>query len=219
MSETDALPTISIAMAVPQGFVALPLGTIDEAIAQAESMFASLGPGTVSSAAPAVLQALQVLLTRLAQLNTVYCGLGRHLSAAGRQISSTLTVSLHEYGERRNPRLTLGDVLKGRCDAGEKFENAEFVEVSGRPVLLLDQVRATPTPELPGYDSSDPEQAVYQLEAVVPAPDGSAIAVIEFSTPFVEHGVEYLSTIVVMAASIEFVPISRRSTTSFSLDL
>ncbi|MET8650428.1 hypothetical protein [Nocardia aurea] len=201
--------------------MALPLGAIEDAIEHTESLFAALGPGTVSTAAPAVLQALRVLVIRLAQLDTVYCGLGRHVSASGEQISSTLTVSLHEYGEPRNPRLTLGDVLQGRCAAGEMFENAEFVDVAGRVVLLLDHVRAAPTPELPGYDTSDTdtEQAVYQLEAVVPAPDGSAIAVIEFSTPFTDHGEEFLSTMLIMVASLEFVLGPQPSMTPFSLDL
>ncbi|WP_405178968.1 hypothetical protein OG225_34205 [Nocardia sp. NBC_01377] len=139
--------------------------------------------------------------------------------SSGDPITSTLTVSLHDYGERRNPRLTLGDVLKGRCVAGEKFENAEFVEVAGRAVLLLDRVRSAPTPELPGYDLSDPEQAVYQLEAVVSAPDGSAIAVIDYSSPFVGHGEEFLSSMLMIAASMEFVLGPNPPTAAFSLDL
>ncbi|WP_433681292.1 hypothetical protein [Nocardia sp. CA-119907] len=218
MSITATTANISIAVDVPQGYVDLPLETIDDSIAQAESLFASLGPGAVSSAAPAVLQALRVLLTRLAQLNTVYCGLGRHMSADGQQISSTLTITVSEYGERRNPRLTLGDVLTGRLDAGEKYKNAEFLEISGRSVLFLDRVRSVPTPDLPGYDASELEQSVYQIEAVVSSPDGSAIAVIELSTPFVEHGDEYLLPIAAMAASIEFT-ITPLQSAMFSLDL
>lgn len=219
MTETETSVNFSIAADIPQGFMELPLDTIDESIAQADSLFGSLGAGTVTSAAPAVLQALRVLLSRLAQVNTVYCGLGRHVSAGGEQISSTLTISLTEYGEQRNPRLTLGDVLTGRRDAGETFKNAEFVELSARPILLLDRVRPTPTPDLPAYDSSKLQQEVYQLEAVVPSPDGSAIAVIDLSTPFVDNGEEYLSMVATMAASIEFRILPRRSIGPSSLDL
>ncbi|WP_433758536.1 hypothetical protein [Nocardia sp. CA-135398] len=219
MAENETPINFSITVDIPQGFMELPLDTIDESIAQADSLFGSLGAGTVTSAAPAVLQALRVLLSRLAQVNTAYCGLGRHVSAGGRQISSTLTISLTEYGEQRNPRLTLGDVLTGRLAAGEKFKNAEFVELPTRPVLLLDRVKPTPTPDLPGYDLSEPQQQVYQLEAVVPSPDGSAIAVIDLSTPFVDSGEEYLSMIAAMAASIEFRLLPRRSAGPSSLDL
>jgi hypothetical protein len=201
---TDTPMNISITVAIPPGFMSLPLDNIDDSIEQAKSLFAALGPGTVSSAAPAVLQALRALLTQLAELNTIYCGLGRHTLADGQEISSTVTITVAEYGERRNPRLTLGDVLTGRRDAGDRYLNAEFVEISGRTVLLLDRVRAAPTPDLPGYDTSEPEQSVYQIEAVTSSPDGSAIAVIELSTPFVERGEEYLLTVAEMAASIEF---------------
>ncbi|WP_329405818.1 hypothetical protein OG563_29300 [Nocardia vinacea] len=219
MPTTDTSANVSITVEIPSGYMALPLDTIDDSIAQAESLFASLGPGTVSSSAPAVLRTLRVLLTRLAQLNTMYCGLGRHVSADGQEISSTLTITATEYGDQRNPRLTLGDVLTARRDAGERFNNAEFVEVAGQLMLLLDRVRTVPTPDLPVYDTSEAEQSIYQIEAVVSAPDGSAIAVIELSTPFVEYGEEYLLPVAAMAASIEFAVTPRQSTGPSSLDL
>ncbi|MEV4128450.1 hypothetical protein [Nocardia sp. NPDC049707] len=219
MVETEISVDFSINIDIPQGFMELPLGTINESIAQADSLFGSLGAGTMTSAAPAVLQALRVLLSRLAQVNTVYCALGRHVSAGGQQISSTLTISLTEYGEQRNPRLTLGDVLTGRRAAGEKFKNVEFVELPARPILLVDRVKLAPTPELPAYDTSKAQQEVYQLEAVIPSPDGSAIAVIDLSTPFVDSGEEYLSMVAAMAASIEFRILPRRSIGPSSLDL
>jgi hypothetical protein len=219
MSTTEASVNVSIAVDIPNGYIALPLDDIDDSIAQTESLFVRIGPGTASSAAPAVLQALRVMLTRLAQLNVVYCGLGKHLSSDGGPISSTIIISLNEYGERRNPRLTLGEVLSGRRAAGETFKNAELVEISGRPLLLLDRIRTLPAPELLKQDSFDSEQAVYQLEAVAPSPDGSTIAVIEFSTASIEYGDEFLPMIAAMAASIEFTTTPWRSGAASSLDL
>ncbi|MBH0778657.1 hypothetical protein [Nocardia bovistercoris] len=211
--------TVPIAVEIPQGYIALPLTGIDDAIARTESLFAAGDLEMLTDTAPAILQALKTTLTELARLDTVYCGIGRHISADGGQISSTLTVAVSEYGERRNPRLTLGDVLIGRRDAGERYTNAELVDVNGRTVLLLDRTRAVPTPALPGYDLSEPEQQVYQIEAIVSSPDGSAIAVVELSTAFADHGEEYLVPIAEMAASIRFENTSSRSSMPFSLDL
>ncbi|MFD6463644.1 hypothetical protein [Streptomyces roseolus] len=219
MAGTEIPPGVPITVEIPAGYMRLPLESIEDSIAQAESLFAELGPGTVSSAAPAVLRTLQALLTRLAQLNTLYCGLGRHVAANGQEISSTLTITATEYGERRNPRLTLGDVLTTKTNAGARFDNAEFVDVSGRLVLLLDQVKTVPTPDLSVYDSAETEQSIYQIEAVVSAPDGSAIAVVELSTPFVEYGEEYLLPVAVLAASIKFPAAARVSDGPSSLDL
>lgn len=219
LSAPEAAAPLSITMDIPHGYIALPLDDIDGSIARTASMFAELGPGTVSSAAPAVLQALQVLLTRVTQLNAAYCGLGRHSAADGQAISSNLIVSLHEYGERQNPRLTLADVLTARSSGGETFGNVEFVEISGRPILLFDRTRTLPAPDLADRTSAELDAKVYQLEAIVPAPDGAAIAAIEFSTPFVEYGEEFVPMIAAMAASVAFVPPVAQPGTSSSLDL
>ncbi|WP_378737438.1 hypothetical protein [Nocardia brasiliensis] len=218
MTTAGVPASLSLAIDIPDGYVGLPLDDIDRAIARTESIFAQIGPGTVSSAAPTVLQALRVLLTRIARLNAAYCGLGRHSASDGRLISSNLIVSLNEYGGRGNPRLTLAEVLTGRCGGGETFNNVELIEVAGKPVLMLDRVRTLPTPELPGR-TPELDQQVYQLEAVVPASDGSAIAVIEFSTPFVEYGEDFLPMIIAMAASVDITTSARRSDPRSSLDL
>ncbi|MFI6997841.1 hypothetical protein [Nocardia sp. NPDC050175] len=210
---------MSITMDIPDGYVALPLEDIDGSISRTESMFAEIGPGTVSSAAPAVLQALKVLLTRVAQLNAVYCGLGRHSAADGQSISSNLVVSLNEYGERRNPRLTLADVLAARSSGGETFKNVEFIEVSGHPILMFDRTRTLPVPDLADRTSADPDEKVYQLEAIIPSSDGAAIVAIEFSTSFVEYGEEFVPMIAAMAASVVFAAPVTQPSTSSSLDL
>ncbi|MEU4598225.1 hypothetical protein [Nocardia sp. NPDC023988] len=207
---------ISVTVDIPQGYAELPLDTIEESVALTESLFASLDPGMLSSAAPKVLQALKVLMGRLAQYNVVYCGLGTHLSTDGRQISSTLTITLADYGAEQSPRLTLGSVLSGRQRGGERFANAEFLEVSGRLILMLDRIRPVPTPDLANYEGE--EQEIYQIEAIVSSPDGSAIAAVELSTSFVQDGAEYLLPVVAVAASIEFDS-TFRTTTAFSLKL
>lgn len=217
MTTAGAPASLSLAIDIPDGYIGLPLDDIDRAIARTEATFAQVGPGPVSSAAPGVLQALRVLLARITRLNAAYCGLGRHSASDGQLISSNLIVSLNEYGERRNPRLTLAEVLTGRC-GGETFKNIELVEVSGRPVLMLDRVRTLPTPDLPGR-TPDLDQQIYQLEAVVPSSDGSAIAVIEFSTTFVEYGEEFLPMIIAMASSVHITTSAPRSDTPSSLDL
>ncbi|PXX66430.1 hypothetical protein DFR70_103178 [Nocardia tenerifensis] len=219
MSACNGREPLSIAIDVPGGYVALPLTDIAGSVSRAESVFAEIGPGPVSSAAPAVLQALKVLLTRATQLNAVYCGLGRHSAADGQTISSTLIVSVHEYGERKNPRLALADVLTARTSDGGTFENIEMIQVSGRPILLLDRVRELPAPDFPDRTSESAVAKVYQLEAVVSATDGTAIAAVECSTSSVEYGEEFVPMIAAMAASVEFVTSAASSRAPSSLDL
>ncbi|KAF0846388.1 hypothetical protein [Nocardia caishijiensis] len=216
MAKVEISESISVAVEIPQGYAELPLDAIDEAIARTEALFASLGTGALSSTAPGVLQALNALLNRLAECGTAYCGLGIHLTADGRQISSALAITLADYGAEQNPRLTLGSVLTGRQRAGERFDNAEFLDVAGRLILMVDRTKAVPAPDIPNYDGD--EQEIYQVEAIVASPDGSAIAAVELSTPFVEDGSEYLLPMVAVAASIEFGTSARAATTS-SLNL
>ncbi|WP_405167113.1 hypothetical protein OG203_19660 [Nocardia sp. NBC_01499] len=219
MSVSETSASVSIAIDIPGGYVALPLEDIDGSISRAGSILAQIGPGAVRSAAPAVLQALKVLLTRITQLNAVYCGLGRHSSADGQLISSNLIVSVNEYGEQRNPRLTLADVLTARSSGGETFTNVELIDIAGRSILMLDRVRTFPAPDLPDRTSVDLDEKVYQLEAIVPSSDGATITVIEFSTSFVEYGEEFVPMIAAMAASVDFATPSVRSSAPSSLDL
>ncbi|WP_433661842.1 hypothetical protein ACQPW1_06550 [Nocardia sp. CA-128927] len=219
MPSAEKPPSLSLAIDIPNGYIGLPLNDIDRSVTQTEAVFTQIGCGTVSSAAPAVLQALKVLLARATQLNAVYCGLGRHSSADGRSISSNLIVSLNEYGERRNPRLALADILTARSTGGETFKNVELIEVSGRTILMLDRVRTLPAPDLPGRTSSDLDAKVYQLEAIVPSSDGAAIAAIDLSTSFIEDGEEFVPVIAAMAASVNFATSAARSSTPSSLDL
>lgn len=219
MSSSEKSTSLSLAVDIPNGYVGLPLDDINRSITRTEAVFAQIGPGTLSSAAPAVLQALRVLLTRISQVNAVYCGLGRHSSSNGQLVSSNLIISLHEYGERRNPRLTLADALTARSSGAESFKNVELIEISGRPTLMFDRMRTLPAPDLPDRSSAGLDEKVYQLEAVVPSPDGAAIAAIEFSTSFVEYGEEFVPMIAAMAASVDFATSVAQSSTSSSLDL
>ncbi|MFI6045189.1 hypothetical protein ACIA8C_26400 [Nocardia sp. NPDC051321] len=219
MSPSERLTPLSLAVDIPNGYVGLPLDDIDRSIARTEAAFSHIGPGAVSSAAPAVLQALKVLLTRISQVNAVYCGLGRHASANGTLISSNLIVSLHEYSERKNPRLTLADILQARSNGTETFKNIELIEISGRQILMFDRMRTLPAPDLPDHSSAVLDEKVYQLEAIVPSSDGATIAAIEFSTSFVEYGEEFVPMIAAMAASVDFAPSVAQSSMPSSLDL
>ncbi|MEU2034958.1 hypothetical protein [Nocardia amamiensis] len=209
----------TIAVEIPPGYIPLPLRDINESIAAAELLFANLGPGGVGDVAPAVLQAMRVLLGKLASLNAFYCGLGKHRSADGREVTSTLIITSDQYGDVRNPRLTIADYLMARADSAN-YMNVETLDISGKPVLLSDRIKRFPAPELPGVEYAEDAQAeVYQIEAVVCSSDGSKIAVVELSTPFVDAGEEFLSVAASVAGSIEFITAPGRAEGPSSLNL
>ena len=195
----DRTTSMDVAVAVPEGFVALPLRDVDGPVNEAGRLFAELGTNGIGAAAPAVLQALRFFLGRLGALGVVYCGLGKHCAADGSEVTSTLVVTADRYGEPQNPRLTIADYLVARTG---DYRNSEVVRFGGKYVLLSDRVMLLPAPEWDPTVAVD-DAEVYQLEAVVPSADGSAIVVVELSTPFVDKGEEFLSAMVAISASIE----------------
>ncbi|MBF6327447.1 hypothetical protein [Nocardia transvalensis] len=207
MQDNTPADETTIRVAIPEGYIALPLQGIDDSISAATSLFEQLGPGGVSDAAPAVLRTLRTFLTRLSSLNVAYCGLGKHRSSDGRTMTSTLVITASRYGEQRNPRLTLADYLSAK-EGSAGCLNVEIIEISGNTILISDRVTRMPSPEFPtsGSEPDEPtETEVYQIEAVVPSRDGSRIAVVELSTTFVESGEEYVPVVAALAGTIEFI--------------
>ncbi len=98
--------------------------------------------------------------------------------------------------------------------------NVETIEISGKPMLLSDRIKRFPAPEFPGVEYVEDAQAeIYQIEAVACSSDGSKIAVVELSTPFVDSGEEFLSMVAAVAGSIEFIAVPGQADGSFSLNL
>ena len=200
--------TDSIWAEIPTGYFPLPLEDIDTSMARAEEVLTELAPDEVRSAISPVVSTLTVLLQQLAARNTVYCGVGRHLSAVdGSVITSSLVLSHQTVGEKRNPRLVLKDLARKKADAGERGQ-ADLVDVAGRPMFFFERTNMLPTPRLPGQPPvpEDSESPVFQLEAMVPSEDGSELVSIDFSTPMESHGPEFRAMVVQLAASVSFEP-------------
>ncbi|MEV6561958.1 hypothetical protein AB0M22_39990 [Nocardia sp. NPDC051756] len=207
-------------MWIPDGYSEMPLSGIDERISVVRDLVDEMPPSPVTAMAHAVLPAASTLLTELAERDARYCGIGRHASSAGDVVTSCLTVCVYETdGAQTNPRLALTNLVESRIEAGDDLGATELMDVDGRPMLFSERITELPTPEIPGRPYLNDATATYQLEAVVPSADGSAIAAVEMSTAYVDHGPEFRKMIVDMARSIVFRPSSRPPGRSSSLDL
>lgn len=193
---------------IPSGYAELPLEGIAGKLGTAEDVLGDIATGDQKAQAHALIGVLEVFLNDLATTGAVYCGIGRHTSPEDDAVvTSTLVVSHQEYEGTRNPRLLLGDLLSTKSEAGEQGQ-ADLVDVLERPVLFFERVRSMPTPQFPGQPEVDEDATspIFQLEAHIPSEDGSEMALIEFSTPFVSHGPEFRAMIVQMASSVSFEP-------------
>ncbi|MGW5513500.1 hypothetical protein [Nocardia africana] len=204
MAETLSGETsFDVEVRIPEGFIPLPLRDIDVPVARAEELFTGAGPGQISAVAPRVLQALRIFLRGLGGLGAVYCGLGKHHAADGSDVTSTLVLSTVRYGEPKNPRLTLADYLVTRGRA-EEYMHSEVVDFAGKNILLSDRILRLPPPEWHGQEQEiEGDASVYQIEAVVPSGDGTAIGVVQLSTSFTEKGEEFLPMMFSIAQSLE----------------
>jgi hypothetical protein len=74
--------------------------------------------------------------------------------------------------------------------------------------MFFERTLMLPTPAMPGRHvlAEGTESPVWQLEAFVPSPEGDKLATIEVSTPFAEHGPQYRTMVVTMAAGVAFWP-------------
>ncbi|MFC1413424.1 hypothetical protein ACEZCY_30590 [Streptacidiphilus sp. N1-12] len=193
---------------VPTGFFALPLTDPAEAVQQAQDVLLELATAEQQAVVPAVLGALGELLEDLAARQSVYCGLGHHVSGVdGAEVSSTLVVSVQRTGGTGDPRMLLGEMVRRRGEQDWQGQ-ADLLDLLGRPVLFSESVRELPEPVLPGAAGGDQDAtaAVFSLEALVPSPDGSLLACVDFATPFVGNGPEFRMMMVSIAASLSFEP-------------
>lgn len=192
---------------VPPGFLALPVENPAARIAEAGEVLAQFVPEESRALFEATLGSLELLLTELSVRRAVYCGLGFHTAQDGEQISSSLVASLHSFPEKRSPRLVIGDMVTAQEESGEPG-HVELLDLDNGPAMFVEAVRELPTPQLPGGPEI-PDGAmskVYQLRALVPSGDGTKLAALEFSTPRVEHGIQFRTMMALMAATVAFEP-------------
>jgi hypothetical protein len=194
-------------IAIPPGYFPLPLDDV-AGLQRAESVLTEVADDDQKAQIHAVIGVLEVFLTDLVSCGALYCGIGRHTSHRdGAIVTSSLVISYQEYEGARNPRLLLKDLVQAKADADERGQ-VDLVDVLQRPVFFFERTRQLPTPQFPGHPevAGGSTSSVYQLEAFVPAEDGSKLATIEFSTPFPEHGTEFRTMVVQLAASVSFEP-------------
>lgn len=196
---------VQLQIAIPQGFAEMPLQDIDQLIATTETVIFDVAPATAVPTAQAVLPVLGLFLNKLVDKGARYCGMGKHVSADGTTlITSWLVVSVYETaGEQENPHLALKGLAEEKAAAGEHGD-LELIDVDGRPMMFFERVVNMPAPQLPAFSYEADTAPVFQLEAVVPAPNSSAIAAIEFSTAFVTYGPEFRAMLIDMARSVDF---------------
>ncbi|QIS01825.1 hypothetical protein F5X71_05395 [Nocardia brasiliensis] len=205
---------------IPEGYLEMPLSGIQERLRVVQQLVAGLPSSELTATANAILPTVTTLLGALAQRDARYCGVGRHLSSTGDLVTSCLTVCVLETeGEQCNPRLTLTNLVESRIAAGDEQGEVEVTDIDGIPMLFSERTIRLPTPDLPGRPYAGDSTATYQLEAIVPAADGSATAAIEMSTSYVDHGPEFRKMIVDMARSVGFRPSDHPPVRPSSLDL
>jgi hypothetical protein len=191
---------------IPEGYFPLPLNDVESSLARADAVLGDLAGAEQQPQIHALTEVLTVFLGDLASLGTLYCGIGRHTSPVdGSIVTSSLVVSFLPFEGTRNPRLVLKDLVGAEAEAGERGQ-ADLVDIDDRPILFFERTRRLPPPPQDDEAGDYPTAPVFQLEAFVPAADGSKLANIELSTPFEAHGPEFRAMIVQMAASVSFEP-------------
>jgi hypothetical protein len=195
-------PGLSVWGDIPDGYIALPLEDISGSLERAANLVTELAPEELRPLIEPTTAALDALLLDLASRHAVYCGLGRHLSASEDEIlTSTLIVSLHATGAEGDPRQLLGEMAARFDTRPDEATGVSLVELLGTPVLFPEAVRDLPVPLAEGDAAMTP---VFSVEALVASADGSTLAVVEFATPFVEHGPQFRMMMAQLAASLSF---------------
>ncbi|NKY88833.1 hypothetical protein [Nocardia veterana] len=190
---------------IPEGFAALPLTDIDRHVAAVANTAKSLSDSETREMAAGVLPIISILLKGLAQWDVRYCGFGRHVASSGTPVTSCLTVCLYETGgDKLNPRLVLKDLVETRLAAGDDLGSIELVDVDTRPILFSERIRELPSPRFTGSPYDSETASTYQLEAVLPAESGTAVAAVELSTAYIDDGPEFRRMIFDMARSAAF---------------
>lgn len=191
---------------VPPGFLSLPIDDPATKIGEIAATLNEFVPEERRGLFDAAIATVAFLLGELSARDVVYCGLGYHTAEDGERISSSLVVSLQTYPARRDPRLVLADLVIAQRESGESGQ-VELADLENGPAMFVEAVVDLPTPQLPGQEvpvgSTSP---VYQLQALVPAADGTRLAALEFSTPMVGHGTQFRTMMALMASTVSFQP-------------
>ncbi|MDG3012633.1 hypothetical protein G4X40_21055 [Rhodococcus sp. D2-41] len=193
---------VTVALSIPAGFVPLPLTDVDSSIVNAAKLLDDVDRPGVVSAASQILPALGACLHALAKDRVRYCGLGSH-SFGDTVVTSILTVVVYDTGgDTENPRLVVKNLAESKVESSDKGD-LQVIEIDKRPMMFFERIRDLPVPDFPGNPADGKTTPVFQLEAAVTTSDGSAIAAIEFSTMFAEHGPHFRQMIVSTARSID----------------
>jgi hypothetical protein len=191
---------------LPPGYIPLPLDDVETTLATAEANLRELAPEDQRELLAAVIGTFTLLLEDLQERDAAYCGLGWHTAEDGEIVPSSLVVSLQRFPQRRNPRLVIKDLVEIRAEANEHGQ-VDVVDLDPGPALFFESVLTLPSPQLPGQPpNAEPDADVYQLQALVPSPDGTKLAAIDFSTPDIPHGTRFRAMMVLMANSVSFTP-------------
>jgi hypothetical protein len=215
MDKQQRIPAQAISVEIPPGYHELPLTDIASVVRAAEPVLLRSSTGSLRESVPATLGTLEFLLGALAVRSAVYCGIGMHRSGAGRSVTSWLTISCIDSGQRRNPRLVVLDLAQAKLRE-EVAWRIEPVEIGGRSVLFTEGVRHYPAPDLPAASGGGDDAPAFQMEALIPSSDGTTLAAIEVATASVESGPEFAPMLFGMAASLEF---EASTSGGWSLDL
>ena len=191
-------------LALPAGYIPLPVQDGPGKLVEVEPVLRELCPPERQQLLTATLVTLATLLAELQVRNAVYCGLGWHEAPGDSvMISSTLVVSVQNFGAERNPRLVLGDLVTAAAN-NDDHAQADLVDLPNGPALFFESVRSLQRPTLPGQQENPGNADVYQLEAVVPSEKGEWLAALEFSTPQVEYGPLFREMMILLANSVSF---------------
>ncbi|WP_067677375.1 hypothetical protein [Nocardia miyunensis] len=205
---------------IPEGYLEMPLKGIDEHLKLTQELLDEVATPALRTISDSLIPVAAFFLNLLADRDTRYCGIGRHQSPDGEVITSCLTVCVYEMdGDKPNPRVMLKNLVDSRNEFDDDLWISEPIDVDGRPMMFSERTAHLPAPRIDGLPSAGDTVETYQLEATVPADDGTAIAAVELSVPGIEHGPGFQETIFDMARSIRFRPSDLPSTRPSSLNL
>ncbi|WP_063058870.1 hypothetical protein [Nocardia sienata] len=206
MPKDKLRPAPAIGIEIPSGYNEIPLGDLETLIQTAAPVITASVPDRMRDDVPNVLGTLHFLLATLTANNALYSGIGLHRTGEGeseRAAVSWLTVSSFDYGEERNPRLVLSELINAKAEKNSRGKLA-IVEGPAAPILYFEWTEKHPAPTVASYPATADPPEVFQIEATVPSGDGTSIAVLELSTADPETGPQYRRMILDMAASVTF---------------
>ncbi|MGW0178446.1 hypothetical protein [Nocardia sp. NPDC003345] len=199
-------PAPAIGIEIPPGYNEIPLGDLETLLQNAGPLITESVPGPMRDDVPNVLGTLHFMLATLAANNAVYSAIGIHRTgeaAFERVAVSWLTISSFDYGEDRNPRLVLSELINAKAEKKSRGKLA-IIEGPAVPILYFEWSEKHAAPSIASYPATSDPPEVFQIEVTVPSTDGSSIAVVELSTADPGTGPQYRGMILNMAASVTF---------------